>query len=70
MATTQAVSFIEASINYYFTRTDLLPLALTSAGATKENHDGNRKLANMGTALIHFLMFYIGFKADTSRSKN
>lgn len=43
--------------------------ALTAAGAVEEEWDGNRKLAQFGTALTEFLLNYLAFEAGVTRGE-
>jgi dsRNA-specific ribonuclease len=70
MATETHVRTVEEMIGYRFREKRYLACALTAAGAEEENYDGNRKLANLGTALIQFISVYIGFEANATRSKH
>jgi hypothetical protein len=69
MATDTEVKLVEDIIRYKFQAQEHLIQALTAAGAEDENHDGNRKLAQLGTSLIEFLSVYIGFQANITRGK-
>ena len=70
MLSQQDISFLEAGIGYEFTQKQLLQRALISAGAIPDEYDGNRKLANLGTSLMQFLLTYLGYKASASRSRS
>jgi hypothetical protein len=61
---------IEEIVGYKFRsrHADLLK-ALTAAGAVEEDWDGNRKLAQLGTALSEFLLNYLAFEAGITRGK-
>lgn len=64
-APTQAV---ESMLGYSIrSRHDDLLKALTAAGAVEEDWDGNRKLAQFGTALTEFLLNYVAFEAGLTR---
>lgn len=54
---------------YSFEDKDNLKSALIAAGAEEDNYDGNRQLANLGTAIIEFLAVFIGYTAGSSRGK-
>jgi dsRNA-specific ribonuclease len=69
MATEENAKFVETCIGYSFRSRSRLLQALTAAGAVENDHDGNRKLAQLGAALIEFLLVYIGYEADSSRGK-
>lgn len=69
MATDTEVKLVEDIIGYEFQAKGHLTQALTAAGAEEVNHDGNRKLAQLGTSLIEFLSIYIGFQANATRGK-
>ena len=70
MAVDIPIRMVEDIIGYRFKEKRHIASALTSAGAEEENYDGNRKLANLGTALIQFISVYIGFEANATRSKH
>jgi metal-responsive CopG/Arc/MetJ family transcriptional regulator len=59
---------VENIIGYKFrnSRNDLIK-ALTAAGAQEDDWDGNRKLAQFGTALCEFLLSYLAFEAGVPR---
>lgn len=62
---------VETIIGYRFrSGLDGLLKALTAAGAVEEDWDGNRKLAQFGTALSEFLLNYLAFEAGATRGKN
>lgn len=62
---------IESMFGYRFRsgHDDLLK-ALTAAGAVEADWDGNRKLAQLGTALSEFLLNYVSFEAGLTRGEN
>jgi hypothetical protein len=67
MASFTSVQAIENIVGYRFSRHDHLIKALTAAGAVEEDWDGNRKLAQLGTALSEFLLSYLAFEAGVTR---
>jgi hypothetical protein len=70
MATEQHAQMVENIIGYTFRcKRDLLFQALTAAGAVEAVWDGNRKLAQLGTALTEFLFVYLGYEVQADRSK-
>jgi hypothetical protein len=71
MDSSAVVEAIENIIGYRFcSRHDDLLKALTAAGAVEEDWDGNRKLAQLGTALSEFLLSYLAFEAGVTRGEN
>ncbi|KAL9594966.1 MAG: hypothetical protein Q9179_005172 [Wetmoreana sp. 5 TL-2023] len=54
-------------LDYRFSDFDNLELALTAAGADEGNHDGNRRMAQMGEKLIEFLLAEAAYAAGASR---
>jgi hypothetical protein len=70
MTSSMNAQAIENIIGYKFrSRHDDLFKALTAAGAVEEDWDGNRKLAQLGTALSEFLLNYLAFEAGVTRGK-
>jgi hypothetical protein len=70
MTSLSSAQAIEDIIGYRFrSRHDDLLKALTAAGAVKEDWDGNRKLAQLGTALSKFLLSYLAFEAGVTRGE-
>lgn len=70
MASPASVYAVENIIGYNFrSRRDLLLKALTAAGATQEDWDGNRKLAQFGTGLSEFLLNYLAYEAEATRGE-
>lgn len=62
---------IESMLDYRFqSRHDDLLKALTAAGVVEEDWDGNRKLAQLGTALSEFLLSYVAFEAGLTRGED
>ncbi|KAE8394845.1 hypothetical protein BDV23DRAFT_179232 [Aspergillus alliaceus] len=59
MATEEHVRHVETIIGHTFTSKFLILLALTAAGADKENYDGNRKLSQLGASLVDTLLAII-----------
>jgi hypothetical protein len=70
MASSTSAQAIENIVGYRFRsrHADLLK-ALTAAGAVEEDWDGNRKLAQLGTALSEFLLNYLAFEAGMTRGE-
>lgn len=70
MATEQHAQMVEHVIGYTFqSKRNLLFQALTAAGAVEEDWDGNRKLAQFGTALTEFLFVYLGYEIQANRGE-
>jgi dsRNA-specific ribonuclease len=70
MATEEHAIVVEHAIGHSFqSKRSLLLQALTAAGAEEDNWDGNRKLAQLGTALTEFLLVYLGYEAQVSRGE-
>ena len=70
MATEQDAQMVEKIIGYTFqSKRNLLFQALTAAGAVEAEWEGNRKLAQFGTALTEFLFTYLGYEGQADRSK-
>ena len=61
---------LQVKIGYNFNKIEYLELALTAAGAEEENHDGNRKLAQLGEALLECVVMDKAFTEGASRSKS
>jgi hypothetical protein len=71
MATEHHAQMVENIIGYTFrSKRDLLFQALTAAGAVEAEWDGNRKLAQLGTAMTEFLFVYLGYEVQADRSKD
>lgn len=70
MATTQGLTEVQDLIAYQFQSIPLLILALTAAGADDKVYDGNRKLAQLGEALIELLLTENAFMAGLSRGRS
>ncbi|KAB2100012.1 hypothetical protein AG0111_0g11780 [Alternaria gaisen] len=69
MAQITSAQAIERIVGYEFrSRHDDLQKALRAAGAVEEDWDGNRKLAQLGTALSEFLLNYLAFEAGVTRA--
>lgn len=64
---TDNMNDVEAKIDYHFEERDILRQALTAAGAEQGNHDGNRRLALMGQAVMQLLISETGYEKSTSR---
>lgn len=60
---------LQADIGYEFVDIDHLWQALTAADAVEENHDGNRRLAQLGDTMIHGVLVDKAYAAGASRSK-
>ncbi|KAL8634913.1 MAG: hypothetical protein Q9226_009413 [Calogaya cf. arnoldii] len=58
---------VQIILDYRFSQFDNLELALTAAGADEGNHDGNRRMAQMGEKLIEFLLAEAAYAAGASR---
>lgn len=70
MASISSAQAVENIISYNFQRGhDQLCRALTAAGVLEEDWDGNRKLAQFGTALSEFILNYLAFEAEATRGK-
>jgi hypothetical protein len=70
MTSSMSAQAVENIIGYkYRSRRDDLFKALTAAGAVEGDWDGNRKLAQLGTALSEFLLNYLAFEAGVTRGK-
>jgi len=70
MTSFASVQAIENIVGYKFrSRHDDLHKALRAAGAVEEDWDGNRKLAQLGTALSEFLLNYLAFEAGVTRGE-
>jgi hypothetical protein len=70
MATEQDVHMVEGIIGYSFqSKRNLLFQALTAAGAVELEWEGNRKLAQFGTALAEFLYVHLAYEVQADRSK-
>jgi hypothetical protein len=69
MATHLDATVVEVIIGYSFRSREHLVQALTAAGAEEHNHDGNRKLAHLGSNLLRFILSFVVFEIAPSRSK-
>ena len=68
MTSFASAQVIENIVGYRFrSRHDDLQKALRAAGAVEEDWDGNRKLAQLGTAISEFLLNYLAFEAGVTR---
>lgn len=56
-------------LGYQFTNRELVRLSLTAAGAESSNHDGNRRLALVGQAIINLVVIYDGYGDLLSRGR-
>lgn len=63
-----SMSRLQRAIGYQFEQKNILKLALTAAGAEETNHDGNRKLAQLGEALIESVLVDKAYSEGSSRS--
>ncbi|KAJ6118034.1 hypothetical protein N7523_005785 [Penicillium sp. IBT 18751x] len=68
MATYLDATVVEAIIGYSFRSKEHLVQALTAAGAEEHNHDGNRKLAHLGSNVLRFILSFLVFDIAPSRS--
>ncbi|XP_014550088.1 hypothetical protein COCVIDRAFT_32067 [Bipolaris victoriae FI3] len=69
MASISSAQAVENIISYNFQHGyEQLCRALTAAGVLKEDWDGNRKLAQFGTALSEFILNYLAFEAEATRA--
>ena len=69
MATVEGLSEVQAIVEYNFRSVNLLALALTAAGADDKIYDGNRKMAQLGEALVELLLADDAFTAGCSRGQ-
>lgn len=60
---------VEQAIGHTFPDKAILKLALTSAGAEEDNHDGNRGLARIGNTVLQLVVDTSGYKNKGSRSE-
>ncbi len=60
---------VEQIIGYDFGKKDFLKLSLTAAGADPGNHDGNRKLAQLGQSALQLAVADEGYEVSNSRGK-
>ncbi|KAI9832290.1 MAG: hypothetical protein M1819_004468 [Sarea resinae] len=67
MATAEHLRHVQEIVRYTFVEPGYLKQALTAAGAEEENHDGNRKLAQVGDLLIKLVLLIKSFFAGASR---
>ncbi|GBF62506.1 hypothetical protein TMEN_5052 [Trichophyton mentagrophytes] len=58
---------VEDIIGYKFMSKPLLSKALTAARSEHNDHNGNRRLAQLGTALVEFLLVYISYRQNAPR---
>lgn len=63
------ISLAESILNYEFRSKDWLLTALVAAGAAEDNHDGNRKLGQVGISFIELVSIRKGFEDDNTRGK-
>ncbi|KAJ5471917.1 hypothetical protein N7539_008486 [Penicillium diatomitis] len=68
MATQLDATVVQVIIDYSFRNTEHLMQALTAAGAEEDNHDGNRRLAHLGSTLLRFILSLLVFETAPSRS--
>lgn len=69
MATYEDVKRVERIIGHTFSSGHLIRQALTSAGAEKDNYDGNRKLSQLGASLMDTLLAIIVYGTGAGRGK-
>ena len=69
MASDTHVNIVEQVIGYSFRTKAYLVQALTAAGVDEHNHDGNRKLGQLGEALTGLFLLNDAFRAEASRGK-
>ncbi|KAE8144469.1 hypothetical protein BDV25DRAFT_166775 [Aspergillus avenaceus] len=67
MATYEDVKRVERIIGHTFSSGHLIRQALTSAGAEKDNYDGNRKLSQLGASLMDTLLAIIVYGTGAGR---
>lgn len=60
---------LQADMGYEFADIDQLRQALTAADAVEENHDGNRRLAQLGDTMIQGVLVDKAYTEGASRSK-
>lgn len=63
------VRHVESIIDYHFCEANYLVKALTAAGVDEYNHDGNRKLAQLGDFIIKLVLVDNSFNAGDGRGK-
>ncbi|EUC27042.1 hypothetical protein COCCADRAFT_10245 [Bipolaris zeicola 26-R-13] len=69
MASISSAQAVENIISYNFQHGyEPLCRALTAAGVQEEDWDGNRKLAQFGTALSEFILSYLAFEVEATRA--
>ncbi|KAK6826937.1 hypothetical protein RU639_004403 [Aspergillus parasiticus] len=67
MATYEDMKRVERIIGHTFSSGHLIRQALTSAGAEKDNYDGNRKLSQLGASLMDTLLAIIVYGTGAGR---
>ncbi|KAI1957070.1 hypothetical protein LOZ58_005992 [Ophidiomyces ophidiicola] len=67
MSSKASIGPVEDIIGYKFNSKHLLLKALTAAGSELNDYDGNRRLAQLGTALVEFFLVYIGYRQNIPR---
>ncbi|EGE04191.1 hypothetical protein TEQG_03222 [Trichophyton equinum CBS 127.97] len=67
MSSKGSIRPVEDIVGYKFKSKPLLLKALTAAGSELSDYDGNRRLAQLGTALVEFLLVYIGYRQNVPR---
>ena len=60
---------VQVILGYRFSEFENLELALTAASTDEANHNGNRRMAQMGEKLIEFLLAEAVYAAGASRGK-
>jgi hypothetical protein len=63
-----SMSRLQRAIGYQFEQKNILKLALTAAGAEETNYNGNRKLAQLGEALVESVLGDKAYSEGSSRS--
>lgn len=64
-----SITLLESSLGYHFKSPSLLEQALSAAGANEDNHDGNRKLAQLGESMLIAFLNDCAYDKGGSRSK-
>lgn len=69
MVPEEKVRKLENIIRYNFVSKRFIHQALTAAGAENENHDGNRKLSQIGASLVDTILALIVYGTNASRGE-
>jgi dsRNA-specific ribonuclease len=69
MAHDEYLCRLQLKIGYTFKNISHLEQALTAAGAEEENYDGNRKLAQLGEAVMQCIVVDKALAEGGSRSR-